>query len=66
MEGDAQARRKRYTRQIPIRMTEEMYRALADRAQRDGLDLADVIRQALREWLGLNDTNASRDNPIVE
>ncbi len=51
MEGDAQARRKRYTRQIPIRMTEEMYQALVARAQRDSLDLADVIRQALREWL---------------
>ncbi len=59
MEGDARARRKRYTRQIALRMPEEMYRALTERAQRDGLDLADVIRQALREWLGLNDQNAS-------
>jgi predicted HicB family RNase H-like nuclease len=66
MEGDAPARRKRYTRQIALRMPEEMYQALADRAQRDGLDLADVIRQALREWLGLNDKNTSRDAPIVE
>jgi len=47
-------------------MPEEMYQALTDRAQHDGLDLADVIRQALCEWLGLNDKNTSRDKPTAE
>ncbi len=51
-EGPQRVRRKRYgSRQLTVRITEDMDDTLRDQARAEGLDVADVARRALARGL---------------